>query len=145
MLTVMRNQIGLASAIIYCLCILFIKLSILLLYLRISPERKFRIAVQLVIAIVVGYNLASAFANLFSCNPISKTWDVSITEGSCINRPLFYFANAGANIGTDVIMIVLPIPMLWNLQLPMRQKLALIGIFMAGSLYVGRHHKYGPT
>ncbi|KAN0115321.1 hypothetical protein V8E51_004865 [Hyaloscypha variabilis] len=126
-------KIDLVSAIIYCLCIGFIKLSILQLYLRISPEPKFRTAVYLVMAIVIGYNLGSALVNLFSCNPIAKSWDLSITSGSCINRPIFYFANAGLNIGTDFIMIVLPVPMLWNLRLPMRQKAGLVGIFMAGS------------
>jgi hypothetical protein len=90
-------------------------------------------------AIVIGYNLGSALVNLFSCNPIAKSWDLSITSGSCINRPIFYFANAGLNIGTDFIMIVLPVPMLWNLRLPMRQKAGLVGIFMAGSLYATLH------
>ncbi|KAH6706333.1 hypothetical protein BKA61DRAFT_558837 [Leptodontidium sp. MPI-SDFR-AT-0119] len=126
-------RINLASTIIYCLSILFIKLSILLLYLRISPDKKFRAAVYLVIVVVVGYNLGSAFVNLFSCTPIAKSWDLSITSGSCINRPIFYFANAGLNIGTDFVMLLLPIPMLWNLHMPMRQKAGLIGVFMAGS------------
>ena len=134
MLTVIFRQINLASAIIYCLSILFIKLSILLLYLRISPDRKFRTAVYSVIVVVVGYNLGSAFTNLFSCTPIARSWDLSITSGSCINRPIFYFVNAGLNIGTDFAMLTLPIPMLWNLQLPSRQKAGLIGVFMAGSL-----------
>ncbi|PVH68619.1 hypothetical protein DL98DRAFT_375249, partial [Cadophora sp. DSE1049] len=126
-------RINLASTIIYCLSILFIKLSILLLYLRISPDRKFRTAVYSVIVVVVGYNLGSAFTNVFSCTPIARSWDLSITSGSCINRPIFYFANAGLNIGTDCVMLILPIPMLWNLQMPRRQKAGLIGVFMAGS------------
>jgi hypothetical protein len=134
-LTVILRQLDLSLTIIYCLCILFIKLSILQLYLRISPDGKFRATVYLVIAIVVGYNLGSAPMNLFSCDPIARTWDFSISVGSSINRPVFYFANAGLNIGTDLIMIVLPILMLRNLHLPMGQKDGLIGIFMAGSLY----------
>jgi hypothetical protein len=138
-LTVILRQLDLSLTIIYCLCILFIKLSILQLYLRISPDGKLRATVSLLIAIVVGYNLGSAPVNLFSCDPIARTWDFSISIGSCINRPVFYFANAGLNIGTDLIMIVLPILMLRNLHLPMRQKAGLIGIFMAGSLYASLH------
>ncbi|KAG4427639.1 hypothetical protein IFR05_016879 [Cadophora sp. M221] len=131
--SVLLGWLNLAATILYCLSILFIKLSILLLYLRISPDTKFRAAVYLVIVVVVGYNLGSAFTNLFACTPIAKSWDLSNTSGSCINRPTFYFANAGLNIGTDFVMLILPIPLLWNLQMPRRQKAGLIGVFMAGS------------
>lgn len=134
MLTMVFQQINLAATILYCLSILFIKISILLLYLRISPDTKFRTVVYLVIVVVVGYSLGSAFTNLLACTPIEKSWDVSITTGSCINGPIFYFANAGLNIGTDFVMLILPIPMLWNLRMPRMQKAGLIGVFMAGSL-----------
>jgi hypothetical protein len=55
------------------------------------------------------YNVASVLANVFSCNPIAKSWDVSITHGSCMNRPVFYFANAALSISTDFATVLIPV------------------------------------
>jgi hypothetical protein len=46
-----------------------------------------------------------------------------------------YHANAGLNIATDLLVAALPIRRLWKLQLPMRQKIALVSIMTIGWLY----------
>ena len=99
----------LLAAIIYCAGTAASKSSILLFYLRIFPGRTFQIAVWIAAFFVVGYNLATIFANIFSCNPIAKSWDVMIPTGACINRPLLYFANAGLGIFTDFVTLLLPL------------------------------------
>jgi hypothetical protein len=38
------------------------------------------------------------------------------------------------NIAVDLVIMVLPLPTVWSLQLPKRQKLALSGVFMLGTL-----------
>jgi hypothetical protein len=40
------------------------------------------------------------------------------------------------NIATDVSLLLLPMPLLSKLQLPRMQKLALMGVFAMGILYV---------
>ncbi|KAK2753058.1 hypothetical protein FQN55_005018 [Onygenales sp. PD_40] len=80
-----------------------------------------------IIAVAAGYNIASIFVNLFSCNPIPKSWDASILHGNCIDRPTFYFANAGLGIATDFATLLAPV-----LQLPLRQKLMVAGILVMG-------------
>lgn len=77
-------------------------------YLRIFPSRNFHIAVWSIVFIAAGYSFASILANIFSCNPIAKSWDLSITTGSCMNRPVFYFANAGLGIFTDFATVAVP-------------------------------------
>ena len=77
--------------------------------MRIFPGRTFQIAVWIAAVFVVGYNLATIFANIFSCNPIAKSWDVNIVTGTCINRPILYFANAGLGIITDFVTLLLPL------------------------------------
>lgn len=52
--------------------------------------------------------MASVLANVFSCSPIAKSWDLAITKGSCMNRPAFYFANAGLGIFTDFATVMVP-------------------------------------
>ncbi|KAK2806791.1 hypothetical protein FQN50_005653 [Emmonsiellopsis sp. PD_5] len=119
--------LNLMAATIYCVGIGATKVSILLLYLRIFPLSKFRIAAWAIIAVAAGYNIASICVNLFSCNPIPMSWDVSILHGNCIDRPTFYFANAGLGIATDFATLLVPI-----LQLPLRQKVMVGGILVMG-------------
>lgn len=61
-------------------------------------------------------------------------WDVTVTGGSCINRPGLYIATAVANIVSDLVLFVLPIPMVIGLQIPLKQKIGLSLIFAVGSL-----------
>jgi len=49
-----------------------------------------------------------------------------------------YHANAALNITTDLLVAVLPVRQLWTLQIPKRQKIALLIILTLGWLYVSR-------
>lgn len=40
------------------------------------------------------------------------------------------------NIATDLSLLVMPMPLLSQLQLPRTQKIALVGVFAIGGLYV---------
>jgi hypothetical protein len=112
---------------------MFVKLSLLLFYLQISPATAFRMAVIGLVVVVIGYSLASAFVVVFSCYPVSKSWDITIIGGYCVNLPVFYIANLSLNSVTDFAVLILPIPMLWNVRMPFRQKVAVTAIFMTGS------------
>ncbi|KAL2840661.1 hypothetical protein BJY01DRAFT_16514 [Aspergillus pseudoustus] len=128
----MFMKLNLVAAIIYCAGTGFLKVSVLLFYTRIFPSRNFHTAIWVLVFIAAGYNIASVLANVFSCNPIAKSWDLSITRGTCMNRPVFYFANAGLGIFTDFATVLVPVPWLRRLQMPLRQKVAVGGILAMG-------------
>ena len=113
---------------------MFTKFAILIFFRRLSPQRIFRGAVYVVTLIVLGSYVSLGLTLIFACRPVAKSWDLSIKGGSCINVPAVYLATAGTNIATDFAILFLPIPMLWNLQLPKRQKFGLALIFAAGSM-----------
>ena len=124
-----------AAQIVYKLTINLTKTSICLLYLRIfSYVIWFRRAVYATMAYVLLYAISSIVATIFQCTPIRRAWDHS-ADGSCINLTKFWYANAGANIVGDVIILVLPMPMVGGLQLPNRQKWGLALVFGLGILY----------
>ena len=111
------------------------KTSICLLYLRIFTTLKwFRMTVHVVMGCVIVYAVASIFATIFQCSPISRVWDRSV-QGSCINLTRFWYANAGANIFGDFIILLLPMPVVKKLQLPARQRWGLALVFGLGVLY----------
>jgi hypothetical protein len=57
-------------------------------------------------------------------------------EFTCIDIPKLFLAAPVCNTIQDFITVILPIPIVWKLQLPVRQKLVVIGIFSAGMIAV---------
>ena len=116
----------------YCLGVMLIKLSLLLFYLQLAVDSKFRLVVCTLIWIVASYSIASVIVVIFSCYPVTKSWDPTVQGGSCVNLPVFYIANMSLNSATDIAVLLLPAPLLWGLRMPLRDKIALSGVFMTG-------------
>ena len=113
---------------------MFSKLAVLLCYLRISTKSVFRSAVYITMGVVFAYNIALMLSLIFACHPIAKTWDLTITTGSCVNRPAVYISNGVLNVVTDFVILLLPVPLIRGLHMPLRQKILLAAMFSVGSL-----------
>ncbi|ETS75966.1 hypothetical protein PFICI_12910 [Pestalotiopsis fici W106-1] len=122
------------AAMFFCASTGVAKGSILLFYLRIFPSKGMKIAIWTVFAFTLGYSLASVLVNAFSCNPIAGSWSLeeSLTA-VCINRPAFYFAQAGLGIATDIATVIVPLPALKSLQLRTKQKIGVAFILTMGA------------
>lgn len=120
-----------------------IKISILCFYRRItngSISKTFVHWVWASIVSVICYSIIFTFIIIFSYSPVEAYWHLfdprwrlhnelkSLNEGAIIVSV--------AVIGTlqDLFICALPIFLVWNLQMPIRQKAALIGIFGMGIL-----------
>ncbi|KAK5996634.1 hypothetical protein PT974_01971 [Cladobotryum mycophilum] len=124
------------AAFIYIIGGSLAKVSLLIFYFRLSPQTWFMVAIWSTIVFITGYTVGIFFALIFACNPIAKSWDVRITGGECINRASLYIATAAVNIISDVIIFILPLPVIVRLQIPRRQKIGLLLIFVLGSLTI---------
>ncbi|KAF9894677.1 hypothetical protein FE257_006567 [Aspergillus nanangensis] len=111
------------------------KFSILFQYLRIFPDRQFRLACYIVMAIVATYTTWAVVSGFVNCVPVAKFWDQAM-DGSCLSFEAVWFFNASMNIVTDLALLILPMPLLSHLQLPRMQKFALMGVFAMGILVV---------
>ena len=110
------------------------KASILLLYIRLfSHIVWFRKTVTAVLTFVLLYAVASILATVFECLPIARTWDHSI-KGYCINLTAFWFANGITMIVEDFAVLVLPIKIIIDLQVPLGKKVSLFLLFGLGAL-----------
>ncbi|KAJ2891353.1 hypothetical protein MKZ38_000557 [Zalerion maritima] len=112
------------------------KCSIIFLYKRIFGGVKwFRLACWLVICCVAVYCVASVVATIFQCTPVSRAFNKSI-EGTCINSGTFWYANAAFSISSDLVILILPMPLVWKLQIQRIQKIALVIVFALGGFVV---------
>ena len=84
---------------------------------------------------VFGYGFVRAGLSIIQCHPLSYIWDPSVAGGYCGRIPLAGTITAASNVLTDIIILVMPMPVLWKLQMEMRMKLQIMGIFLLGGLY----------
>ncbi|KAK2732932.1 hypothetical protein FQN55_003852 [Onygenales sp. PD_40] len=124
---------------VYLVDLCAVKFSILIFYRAISSQRSYRISVYVIMAIVAAFTVAMVFVNAFECDKPSDAWSAEILlqgKGSCHDLHPIYYGQAGFNIGSDIVILLLPMPVLRTLHMRRNKRLALIGIFSVGSLAV---------
>lgn len=121
------------SPILYAVCTACSKMALALFYRRLSPQRWWKWSVYSVFFLVAGYNLAILLVVLFGCTPFRKSWDLTILEGSCVDRGAVYICTAALGILSDLILLIMPLPVILQLQMPQRQKAGLVVLFVIGS------------
>ncbi|CAI0652576.1 unnamed protein product, partial [Colletotrichum noveboracense] len=119
---------------LYTISIVLVKAAILAFYWRIfSARRESRLAIYVLLGITCAWGIAV-------CLPVSAFWlrfdanaNLAPSDFECgVNVKTFFIANAIPNIITDVLLLLLPVPGIWSLQLRKPQKMALVGIFTLG-------------
>ncbi|KAJ5285518.1 hypothetical protein N7524_000824 [Penicillium chrysogenum] len=132
-----------AFVVLYVLTIPLIKLSVLLFYRRIFGMTY---PIWFCVFLTIGYFLSGTIAFLACCRPVSYFWTqfAERSGGKCVfNLYPFYVSHAAINVATDGIILLVPIPIVWKLQMRWTQKLMLSGIFLVGGFDVLSRHAKG--
>ncbi|PPJ55176.1 hypothetical protein CBER1_05425 [Cercospora berteroae] len=117
--------------IFYYMTIFCIKLSLMFLYLRLAAELRgwfFYASVGLLVLLILHFITTIAVVAT-QCVPIHKYWRPS-TPGTCIDITAFFYSTSIFTIITDLIMIMLPIPIIWRIPRDRRQKIAILSAFL---------------
>ena len=112
-----------------------VKLSVLDLYIQIFRNKSFRILSYVLMAASVGYLIMVILEAFLVCKPFAYSWN-KLREGHCNNQLMIYVSSGIVNLVIDVAIVILPMPMLWGLQLGLHKKLALTFIFGLGAVWV---------
>lgn len=118
----------------YNAAVLCAKASILMQYFRVFPTRRMRIICWAMIGILAIYGTWAVISAFLTCIPVAKFWNPSI-PGFCLSKPALWFSNASMHITTDIAILAIPIPALMSIDLPRKQKVALMIMFALGGLY----------
>ncbi|KAH6958201.1 hypothetical protein DER45DRAFT_213337 [Fusarium avenaceum] len=111
------------------------KLSLLLMYYRIFRVPYFKKMAWIVGSFVFAWVITITFLFIFICIPVAKLWYPDL-PGRCINQVGTWIANAASTIFTDIVILCLPLPPIWKLQLGKSEKLGLTAAFAIGSFVV---------
>ena len=117
---------------IWAVAVTMIRASIILLYIHIFPTRPFRIACYLVLAVNLFFLTATILATCLICTPLAYNWDYTIPGGSCGNAKAYATYTAALNLLLDFIVVILPMHILWGLQMATRRKVAVSAMFSMG-------------
>lgn len=121
--------------IFYDINVSLFKISILLLYRRVFSVPWLRVAVDINIAFITAFTITLVGKDVFACTPIRKQWMPEL-PGHCINVQATYYWASAVFLLTDLIILVLPQPLVWRLQISRKQKLGLTVVFCLGMMLV---------
>ena len=117
--------------VMYSTALALTKLSIIAAYHRIFPTTTIRRVMYALVALIISVWIVSIFTTIFQCSPITGAWNFEL-HPKCISiMSVFYFTTA-FSILTDVLLVVLPLPLFWKLKLPIREKWIVTVLFGLG-------------
>ena len=117
------------------------KLSLLLLYYRLFALHQW---MRYLIYLGVGLSFALCVASLgvfgYLCLPHrGEGWLQAALSARCHQQFfLIAYVRGPLNLLSDLYLLLLPLPAVWELHVPLQKKLGISGIFLTGSLYVGK-------
>ncbi|KAF4553962.1 Hypothetical protein D9617_5g068370 [Elsinoe fawcettii] len=117
---------------LYGLSISFTKWAILLFYWRLFKSvRWMRFTIIGISSCIVCWTLGAVVTWLAQCQPISKAWNTD-ESGTCINFYLFALLITSINLITDIIILILPMPIIWRLNATLGKRISLMCAFGVG-------------
>ncbi|KAA8626416.1 hypothetical protein Ptr902_00799 [Pyrenophora tritici-repentis] len=66
--------------------------------------------------------------------PIQSIWDPSITDKTCLDSRQLLTANAALGVVSDFLIFLWPVAPLWQVKLPLTQRVHLVAVFSFGVL-----------
>ncbi|KAJ5205566.1 hypothetical protein N7472_002014 [Penicillium cf. griseofulvum] len=117
-----------------------IKLSILFLWKRmLSPIRSFQLFCWVMIVIVAAWSISFFFATLFQCG---THWDwnwapIGFFLTECTDTLNMLTVFCGTDLLTDFVIMFMPVPIIWKLQMSVKKKVGVTSVFMVGIFTIG--------
>ncbi|EFQ33610.1 uncharacterized protein GLRG_08539 [Colletotrichum graminicola M1.001] len=127
-------QLLFIANILYPCAVAFARLSIVCSFLRLLTDRNARWVLFATAALTGAFALASVFAVIFQCNPISAAWDPTVSGASCYPFLSFLQASTAINIAIDALLCTMPLAYIWGMKLPLSQKIRVTVLFTFASL-----------
>lgn len=125
-----------ANQLLYNPILSLVKVSVLIFLLRLdnrSPVVRYLVIGSMVFTIALAISIF--VADVFQCTPVAYVYDLSIVGGKCFQQGAFYVATAVCTIVTDILVVTIPMIIVYGLQMPLRRKLAVVGILGLGLMY----------
>lgn len=126
------------ATILYCPMALFVKIALLAILTRIfAPFRGKVWFIYIFLGCLCFYYTVALIVKIRICAPIPRYWLGDQVEGSCLDQTAALIADSVISVVSDLIILILPLPLTWSLQMSRNKKLRVIGLLSAGGLATG--------
>jgi hypothetical protein len=126
------------ATILYCPMALFVKIALLSILTRIfAPYRGKVWFIYIFLACLCCYYIVALIIKIRMCDPIPMYWLGAVEGGSCLDQTAALIADSVISVVSDIIILILPLPLTWSLQMSRNRKLRVMGLLGAGGLATG--------
>lgn len=118
------------------------KVTLLLLIARVfSVHPTVATGIRIFIVLIFLAYVPIAFLKIFVCKPITAYWDDYDTDsngmadgqnGNCRGQATLFMGDIMISVITDVLILLLPIPLAWRMEAPRWQKIKIVFLLGAG-------------
>ncbi|KAH7321517.1 hypothetical protein BKA65DRAFT_568289 [Rhexocercosporidium sp. MPI-PUGE-AT-0058] len=123
-----------ADAIIYGPAAFLTKTTLLLIFTRVfAHARRAVLFVYVFIGIMACYYIPVLILKIRMCTPIEGLWDPS-ADTKCFNQQSIFFTDAIVSVVTDVVVLLLPLPLVYTLKVSTCKKLRIAALLGAGGI-----------
>ncbi|ORX94171.1 hypothetical protein BCR34DRAFT_550470 [Clohesyomyces aquaticus] len=119
------------SQFFWALSITGFRLSTLFVYIEIFTVGTFFYYAYGMVVIVSLFFVGSITTTLRLCRPINFSWDKTVT-GTCGDIGTAELAASALNLSLDIIIVLLPLPLVWGLNMAKQRKIGLTVTFALG-------------
>ena len=130
----LQLQDAISAQVISATGVVPVKFSLIFLYRRIFPNRWLHIALWVVGGVVVCMAIMADCFAVLKCLPLKSIEDHTI-KARCINFGLWIVIHGVHAVVTDLMLLILPMPLVWRLHMTRTRKIQISGIFALGALY----------
>jgi hypothetical protein len=127
--SIIAQRVGL---VFYTCTIWGIKISALLLYGRLfHMSERFVMALRATgVVVTIWWIIVTVYPWTF-CNPLAKNVDPML-PGTCWENQTWYYASSFINAFLDLAVLLLPMPVIWNLRMTRKKKFAVTSVLFLG-------------
>lgn len=107
-------------------------MALLAFFNIIFTRRQFRLISYTLMGACVSYAIVFISIFMTQCKPLAASWNPTL--GHC--KPIQHeeYASVSVNMALDLVIVALPLPTIWTLQMPLRRKIGVSILFSLGLL-----------
>lgn len=129
----MYNKYNYTYQILFIITIVLSKISLLLFITRLTPNVATIRVGRIILCLIATWGVATVFGFAFQCS-LPQPWNN--TTGVCQNQQALYYAAGAIDILTDIVLIILPVAILWGVQIQRKKRAIVMLVFVARLLWV---------
>ncbi|KAL2814269.1 hypothetical protein BJX63DRAFT_442528 [Aspergillus granulosus] len=112
-----------------------VKLSLTTFIMRVFPQPYVQRIGYGIILFIIAFTISGELTLALQCKPVRAFWDKTIVTGKCFTNDTMFAITMYQGVlmfVCDVVIIVLPMPAIWKLQIALKKRLLVLFMFSFG-------------